>query len=484
LIVEDSEDDTALLLQELRRGGYNLSFERVDTPVAMSAALAKQTWDIVIADHAMPHFNAPAALQLLQNSGLNLPFIIVSGKIGEDLALATMKVGAHDYIMKDNLARLDPAIKRELRQAVERQRHQQVEETLRESEEHYRNLFENANDAIATLTLEGTITDVNRGLEIMLGWSREELIGQHYRKLATPASLALAEERTRKALAGEKLPSIFELEFMRKDGSVVPIEARARFIRNQEGKPTGVQGICRDISAKKELERQQVDFLAMLIHDIKNPLSVILGYAGALRQVGELSSEQEGMVRRLEINTQAALLLVNNYLDFSKVGARRLTLIKQPLGLNDLLRRVVRQYEAEAQRQNIALEFHLQQELPAVEADALALERVFANLVHNALKFTPKLGQVMISSGQQNGEVAAAVADTGPGIAPEEVPAIFEKYRRAATGRHREGTGLGLFIAKALVEAHGGRIEVESTVGRGSCFSVFLPTSPANQAET
>src|SRR6266850_1518996 len=130
LIIEDSQDDAALLLLELESGGYNPTFERVDTATAMQTALAKQPWDIIIADYSMPHFNALAALQLLQDSGLDLPFIIVSGAIGEDTAVAAMKAGAHDYLMKDNLARFVPAVERELREAKVRRQRRQAEKML------------------------------------------------------------------------------------------------------------------------------------------------------------------------------------------------------------------------------------------------------------------------------------------------------------------------------------------------------------------
>ena len=139
-----------------------------------------------------------------------------------------------------------------LQQEIEQ--HKQTEEALRESEERYRSLFENANDAIVTFTLEGIVTSVNQGLEVMLGWLREELIGQHFRKFVTPASVALGEERTRRFLAGEYLPSIFEGEHLRKDGTVVPVEVRTRAIRDREGQPIGFQGIYRDISARKQAE--------------------------------------------------------------------------------------------------------------------------------------------------------------------------------------------------------------------------------------
>lgn len=130
LIVEDSQDDAALLLLELESGGYSPTFARIDTAAAMQAALAEQPWDIIIADYSMPHFNALAALQLLQDSGLDLPFIIVSGAIGEDTAVAAMKAGAHDYLMKHNLARFIPTVERELREAEVRRQRKQAEKML------------------------------------------------------------------------------------------------------------------------------------------------------------------------------------------------------------------------------------------------------------------------------------------------------------------------------------------------------------------
>ncbi len=130
LLVEDSPDDAELLLCALRDGGYDLTYERVDTAAAMTAALAQQPWDLIISDYAMPQFDALAALALLQESGLDLPFLIVSGAIGEDTAVAAIKAGAHDYIMKDNLARLLPAVARELREAVGRRERRRAEEQL------------------------------------------------------------------------------------------------------------------------------------------------------------------------------------------------------------------------------------------------------------------------------------------------------------------------------------------------------------------
>jgi PAS domain S-box-containing protein len=358
-------------------------------------------------------------------------------------------------------------------------------EELRENEERYRNLFENANDAIVTFTLEATVTSTNRGLEALLGWSREELIGQHYRKFITPASAALGEERTRRFLAGERVPSIFEAEMVRKDGSVVPIECRTRAIRDKEGKPVGFQGTYRDISAKKALEQQRAEFLAMLTHDIKNPLSAILGYLDLLQEetAGRLSANEDDFLRRLKDNALTIQSLIANYLDLARVEAGSLVLHKAPQAVGDILRRVTERHEAMARRRRLTLAQELPEDLPLIMGDPLALERVFANLVHNALKFTPETGRVTIAARQwTNGAIGVMVEvrDTGPGIAQAEFPSLFVKYHRATTTRHQEGTGLGLFIVKTLVEAHGGRVEVESRLGSGTCFRVLLPEAPSS----
>ncbi len=184
LIVEDSANDTELLVHELHRAGFEVIHERVETQPAMEAALRNRPWDVVLSDFSLPSFGGTAALQLLRGEALEIPFIFVSATIGEEAAVEAVKSGAYDYVLKNNLQRLAPAVERALAEAKRRRELQRTENALRQSEYKYRSLFEGMNDAALLVAADsGRIIDANHQAELLLGWSRGELIGMNHSRV-------------------------------------------------------------------------------------------------------------------------------------------------------------------------------------------------------------------------------------------------------------------------------------------------------------
>jgi two-component system cell cycle sensor histidine kinase/response regulator CckA len=256
LIVEDSEDDTELLLRELRRAGYDATYERVETAAAMQQALSRKAWDIVLSDYRMPQFSGLAALEVLKGSGIDLPFIILSGTIGEDLAVAAMKAGAHDYLMKEKLARLGPAIERELREVESRRARKRAEEAMRGSEARYRRLFEAAKDGVLILdATTGDITDVNPFMAELLGYSHDEFIGKKLWEIGIFKNVVASKTAFRE-LQDKEYIRYEDLPLARSDGRPVDVE----FVSNAywvDGKKV-IQCNIRDITAHKRVEEALV----------------------------------------------------------------------------------------------------------------------------------------------------------------------------------------------------------------------------------
>lgn len=258
LIIEDSEGDALLEIRELHKGGFDPTFERVDTAEAMSEALERKTWDVIISDNNLPQFSGLAALKLYQEKGLDIPFIIVSGTIGEEAAVASMVLGAHDYVMKNNLPRLVPAIQRELREAESRRERGLAVEALKESEEKYRLLAENVDDVIFVLDTHLNYTYISPSVKALSGYEPKELLERSYIEMLTPSSRdpatrAFSEimERERSGRGEASLSRMLELELGRKDGTTVWTEVRFSSIRDKSQRLAGITGVTRDITERK-----------------------------------------------------------------------------------------------------------------------------------------------------------------------------------------------------------------------------------------
>ena len=265
LLVEDTPTDAELIVRLLTKAGYDVTSQRVETEAEMGAALEGQSWDIVISDHSLPSFNSLAALSLLKASGLDIPFITVSGTISEEIAVAMMKAGAHDYLNKGNLNRLIPAIDRELAQARVRHARKQAESALARSERAHRTLFENVPVGLYRTSADGRILDVNPAMVKMLGYKdRESLLSANMVDFYVDRAV---EEKFRSEVEKSDNISDFEAEFRLPDGSTFWAREHIHVVRNESGTPLFYEGRLIDITVPRRVEeeiRQRLSELEVL----------------------------------------------------------------------------------------------------------------------------------------------------------------------------------------------------------------------------
>ena len=266
LIVEDSVDDTLLIAAELQRGGVDPVFERVETADAMQAALKAHNWDLIISDYSMPQLAGPAAPAIYRQSELDIPFIGISGTVGEETVAEMMKAGAHDYVMKSHLTRLVPAVKRELRAAQERRDRRQAEAITA----YLASIVQSCDDAIIGKTLEGIVVSWNAGAERLYGYSADEMIGRSMSVLIPSYRPEELPEIFEAIKRGESVDGL-ETVRIRKGGTPVEVSLTISPIKDGTGRIVGASAVARDITRRKQEEDERLglikDLTAALAHN-------------------------------------------------------------------------------------------------------------------------------------------------------------------------------------------------------------------------
>jgi PAS domain S-box-containing protein len=489
LIVEDDEDDLELLLREIRRGGFDPEYLRVDTPQAMRDALTRD-WDLVISDFSMPQFSAPAALKLLRDTGQDLPFIIVSGSIGEDHAVATLKSGAADFITKGMLGRLVGALERELREADSRRARRRAEALLKESNARLRTVVAASPLGKVVLDPAGLVRLWNPAAERIFGWSEAEVLGQPVRFISpdTAAEFALLAEGVH---AGKSFTAI-EARWLTKSGAPVQVSTSLAPLRNDAGAVDSLLAVIEDITERKNLERQlfqaqKMDAIGKLAggvaHDFNNLLTVINGRCH--RILAKLQPE-DPLWREADIINQTgerAAKLVRQLLAFS----RKQIFQPQILELNVTISEMGKMLKSLI-GEGIDLVTLLDPDLKRIKSSAAQIEQIILNLVVNASEAMPHGGRLTIQTANVRiGEeaarsnpdavpgmhVALTVSDTGLGMDPATLARIFEPFYTTKA----QGSGLGLATVYGIAKHSGGFITVTSELGRGATFRVCFPAS-------
>lgn len=483
LLIEDSADDALLLDRLLRKSGFLPTVLRVETAAAMQQALETQSLpDVVLADYHLPTFSGPEALTLLRTAGFDVPFIMMSGALSEETAVESMRAGAHDYVTKQNLARLVPVLERELREAVARRMRLAAERALVASEARFRRLVDAMPLGLLLSDANGCITYANAAAEAVFGYTREQMLTGHLflNSLCSDLDLSPAAQI---AMAGR--PAI-EAKCLHRLGTPVDILVCTAFL-NPDAAPANRQiaVFFADITGRKQAEAvlRRTEKLAVagrlaasIAHEINNPLAAVTNCLYLLQNT-EMTADGHMYLELAQKELDRVGQITVQTLRFHRQSSRA---VKTDVG--DLVESVIALFDTRLRRQDITVhrDFRTCRQLLAFEGE---LRQVIVNLLGNAIdasavgaRITVRLTLAQHPVHGREG-VALTIADRGTGMSAETLGRLFEPFYST---KGITGTGLGLWVSQEIVQRHGGCFQVRSRQpdrghAGGTVFRMFLP---------
>lgn len=500
LVLEDVDADVTLINHELRRGGIDCLTKRVETRDDFIHEIEAHPPDVILSDHGLPSFDGFSALSIAKDMCPDTPFIFVTGSMGEEVAIDSLRKGATDYVLKARLPNLAPAVRRAVCLAEERSLRKQAERDLRASEERFRMLVEDVDDyAIFMLDPQGRVIIWNIGAERIYGHTTSEVIGEKFsgfypladRKNLTPEQ----------ALAAAASDGSFRDEGwqVRRDDSrfwgIIVITA----LRDEKENLTGFSVITRDISARKEAEdeirrlnasleqrvaertaeleeayREMESFSYSVSHDLRAPLIHIAGFSELLTTDTETVLDDKTRRYLDTINKSAKRMskMIDDLLAFSRTS--RVEMHKVRVSMTEIVRSVRADLEPEMKGRQVSW---IVAELPDVQGDPFLLRQAVFNLLANALKYTRTREEARIEVGATaaENETLFHVRDNGVGFNMEYAGKLFGVFHRLHSSSEFEGTGIGLANVRSIIKRHGGRTWAEAVVDGGATFYFSLP---------
>jgi two-component system, cell cycle sensor histidine kinase and response regulator CckA len=494
LHLEDHPRDASLVRDLLEPEWPDLDITVVTHREGFLSALTAHDYDVILSDFKLPGFNGWDALKLAREHRPDIPFIFLSGTVGEDAAVEIVRAGAADYLLKDRMQRLPLAIRRALKDRDELQQRRQAGERIREQAE----LLDKARDAIVVTDLAHLVRFWNQGAERIFGWSSHEVIG---RKITEFFGAAL---RPTYAAMAERLAETDEwrgeLTLGNKGNRPLLADVRVSVIRDADGQPKSQLNIITDITERKKLEAQffhaqRMESLGMLAagiaHDLNNALAPML-MAGELLRSRMTDPQDQQLLTMLGQSAERSAGLVRQILSFAG-GRSDLRVLIQP---KHLLREIL-----DLMRDTFPKSIQLEHEIPnglwTVRGNLVQIHQILLNLCINARDAMPQGGVLRLLARNQTltdqtmttvpeatpgSYVVLEVADNGTGIPPDVLAHIWEPF--FTTKAEGKGTGLGLSTVRGIAANHGGFATVETAVGSGTTFRVFLPATTEPAAET
>ena len=494
LIVDDVPDDAELVAVQLKQQGIKFSWKHVDNAQKLKNALTDETWDIVITDYSMPGFDGIEALKIVNEYDEDLPVIMVSGTIGEDVAVEAMKKGVHDYLMKNNLLRLGQAVLREIKDAENRQQHKIARKALVESEEKFRLLVENAPVGISISNLDGNFQAVNKAYCNIVGYSKNELLNMTFMELTVKEFKEKTVKIVDKLINGKIEKARIEKQYIRKDGKIIDVVINATVKKDEKGKPEYLIGILEDITELKIIERDLIiakekaeesdrlksAFLSTISHELRTPLNAIIGFSELIDE-NLPKDEIVGFVKLINKSGQLLFETIEDILEVTDIESGKSRVSKEEFYIDSVLQDLYSELESileNEKKQHLEIKY-----CPPADGNETTFitnkskfKKILILLLKNAIKFTHE-GYVEYGFKPEQNEIVFYVKDTGIGISENERDIVFEKFRQVDDSNTRKygGVGLGLTLVKKLVELLDGRIWFDSEPGKGSVFYFLLP---------
>ncbi len=498
LFAEDLKSDVELAQLEIKRGGIVFVSQVVDTEQEFRKALVEFKPDIIVSDYSMPEFDGMSALEITRAFELYLPFIMLTGSMNEETAVACMKAGANDYVLKENITRLPFAVKESIESVRARREKILLVKQLEESESKFRVLAESVGAILWEYDIQtDRWTYVAPQSEDMLGYTPQEWSNlQFWADRIHPDDRQWATDYCARCTERGK-DHVFEYRFIKDNGGIVWLRDHVH-VEVVDGKPDTLRGFLTDITDRKndevkliqakekaeESDRLKSAFLANVSHEIRTPMNGILGFLDLIREPELDDSQREKYIDVVTKSGQRLLGTINDIVEISKIESGQVEVTHSTVNITDVMNFHYEFFSHQADKKGLGL--HLNSQIigkgDVVKTDRYKLEGILTNLLNNALKFTDT-GSIEFGNQIDHDALVFYVKDSGIGIPSNRLDAVFERFVHAdlKINRPHEGSGLGLSIAKAYVEALNGRMWVESEEGKGSSFFFSIPYVPVSK---
>lgn len=499
ILIVDDEPDIALILKlQLEDAGYRTATAR--DGVEGLEAITRDSYSLVLLDIKMPRIDGLQMLERVQRSHPQLAVVMMTAHGSEDIAVEAMKNGALDYIAKPfSTEDVLQKVKRAIQLNKARRDNILLQQQLDEERQKMEAVLQGMADLLLAVDLEGRIITVNLKAEQVLGQGRSQLLGMPVED-ALKADIAADSLPSRMVLmTGE--PCLDVPYTILADTTSIPVSSSASPLLNAAGQLSGSVEIIRDISALKALEQEKEDFVSMLSHDLKAPITAVVGSVDLVREgrLGPVNEEQREYLESSMESCAEMVEMIDTLLGVHKFEAGKMLMHFKEEMPKQLIQRTMSRFLTVAKRAQVKLHATVADDLPQISADRATFARLLGNLISNALKFTPEGGEIEIAAqvivnpetlreriparyggGKlplERPMVQVVVRDTGEGIAEDSLEGIFDRFVQARNRRQGKssGTGLGLTFCRKVMDAHRGYIWAESTLGHGSRFIMLFP---------